>query len=425
MVVVLSGCASYKLDDAQQNLRTTFARGEYQEASNMLTRLDRKSVYKSKDAVLYNLEKGMVDHFAGSYDSSSVHFTRAEDEMDRLYTKSISRGLSAMLLNDTQLAYDGEDYEDIYLNAFKALNYIHLNELDEALVEARRMSYKLERLDVKYDGLVDALSKADTTQKVEWKKGETNIHESALGHFLAAVLYAQTDNPDDARIEYEKMLEAYKQQPGVKTHPLHAEDWQLITDERRYNVLLTAFTGRAPIKKQNDVRVFFDDLDSYFKLSLPSLMLYPSQITHADVVVGDSTIVPLHLIEQMDRTAQAVYQVKEPIIYARAFLRTLLKAAGTDAISDGIRKKNKFLGGVADVLGIIGMEATEKADLRGWQTMPGQARVNVLNLPPGKHKLTIEYFGPYAGEKPLYSETRTIEVPETNRLTLLESLYWN
>ncbi|MDZ7715283.1 MAG: hypothetical protein U5J95_03640 [Balneolaceae bacterium] len=39
----------------------------------------------------------MAKHFSSDYDSSSTHFTQAEEELDRRYTKSISRGLASFL----------------------------------------------------------------------------------------------------------------------------------------------------------------------------------------------------------------------------------------------------------------------------------------------------------------------------------------
>ena len=46
--------------------------------------------------------------------------------------------------------YTGEDFEKVTIHYYKALNYIFLNKLDEALVEAKRINLQLQQLNDKY-----------------------------------------------------------------------------------------------------------------------------------------------------------------------------------------------------------------------------------------------------------------------------------
>jgi hypothetical protein len=423
--VALQACNnSYRIDSAQSSLRSTFASRNFDQSVKLLDEYSKNEVYKSKDGVLLNLERGTANHFAGKYDSSNVFFSDAENQIDDLFTKSITRGMQSILANDNTLAYDGEDYEGIYLNIFKSLNYIHLNDLDAALVESRRISHKLGQLNAKYKGLAEALSKADTTGRADWKSGKTNVQNSALGHYLSAVLYAKTNNPDDARIAHENLLKAFRDQPGVYQFEQPEQDeLNKITKPHTYNVLVTGFAGRAPYKRQNDVRLFLNDPVMYLKFSLPSLRLYPSQVKYVKFQVADTLSKPVPLIEEMDVVAKEVYKVKEPIIYARAFVRSFLKAAGTRTVSNKAEKKSNFLGGLAEVLGIVGQEVSEKADLRGWQTMPGKAHATVLELPPGSHEIAVNYYS--KDGKLLFSDERTLNIEPNKKLQLIESLYWN
>lgn len=423
VIMGISGCVSYRLDDAQGNLRSSFARHNFDQTVNLLRKYNRKDVYKSKDHVLYNLEMGTATHFSAQYDSSSYYFSRAEEEIDALFTKSISRGVASFLVsNDNALSYNGEAYEDVYLNAFKSLNYIHRGDLDGALVEARRMAYKLSRIEDKYKGVARALAKADTLHRGDWTTGRSAVQNSALSHYLAAALYAKTGNPDNARIEYEKLLEALQEQPNYSRFNTNRKALQQIKQPGHYNVLIVGFAGRAPVKYQNDVRLYLDESDLYLKFSLPALRLYPSRVTHIEAVVNDSIRVPLQLIEEMDAVAKEVYKVKEPIIYARTFLRSLSKAIGTNAAGRAVEKEHEGLGLFINLLGKVGQEFTEKADTRGWQTMPGQAYVATLNLPPGENNVRIKY---YDGDRLLYTRKAGLHINPNANLQLIESLYWN
>ena len=424
LIVLLAGCASYRLDEAQTNLRSTFAKHDYRQATNLLEKYERKEVYKSKDQVLYNLEMGTVAHFNGEYETSTKHLSSAEEEIDALFTKSISRGIKSFLFtNDNALSYNGEAYEDIYLNTLKSLNFIHQNDLEGALVEARRMSYKLSRIEEKYEGAAKALSKADTLQRGDWKTGNQSIQNSPLSHYLSAVLYAKSGKPDDARIEYEKLLQSFRSLPNKYAVEADKESYQQIKNPNAYNVLLVGFAGRAPFKYQNDIRLYLNDADLYLKFSLPALRLYNSKVASVRAVVNDEQQISMPLIEQMDVVAKEVYKVKEPIIYARTFVRSLAKAISTNAAGRAIEEENEGLGFLVNLLGKVGQEFTEKADTRSWQTMPGQAYVSTVQLPAGTHNVKMEYRS--ANGQLLYTREATINISPNENLELMESLYWN
>lgn len=200
-----------------------------------------------------NLEMGSANHFAGNYRESNQYFENAEYEIEDLYTKSISRAIKSFLVNDNILAYDGEDYEDVYLNAFKTLNYIHLGDLEAALVESRRISYKLGQLNIKYNDIVSALSEADTSKVDEgkWHSGETNIQNSAMGHYLSTILYAKTGKLDDARISYNNLIKSYGDQPSLaRDNTPTSDELETLMNPNSYNVLVKVFSGRSPTKNK-------------------------------------------------------------------------------------------------------------------------------------------------------------------------------
>jgi hypothetical protein len=423
VLILLSGCHAYVLDDAQMDLRDSFTAGNYDNASNLIKKFEADDVYRSKDAVLKNLEGGMIYHFAGKYDSSNTYLNEAEYLIEDAYTKSVSRGIGSFLTNDNALVYDGEPYEDIYLNAFKSLNFLHQQDLESALVEARRMSYKMERLDIRLKGLVDAFSKTDSSGQT-WSSGEINVQNSAFSHFLSSVLFSKTGKPDDSRIEFEKFRSAIKEQETFGSLPKpDPEQLEHVQDQRSYNVLITAFSGQAPIKVQEDFRLWLDDGDDdsfYVKFSLPKLRMYHSEVRTIRIRT-DSLTTPLYLVEEMDEVSAEIYQAKKPIIYTRSLLRATVKATGSTLVSSSVKKKHKNWGFLLEILGMIGQEASEKADLRGWQTLPGKAWVNTLKLPEGTHDIEIEYLS--ANNRILYSETYEVNVSDRNDLLLVESIF--
>jgi len=417
--VTFSGCGAYVLDEAQNDLRKNYLNGELQRSADLLKRFDEKDVYRSKDNVLYHLEYGTVLHFTGAFDSSSTMFSIAEEEIDNLYTKSISRGLGSLLVNDNVLAYDGEPYEDIYLNIFKSLNFMHLKDYEAALVENRRLAFKMEQLDIRLKGLAEAFAKRDSMDVAEWNPDDVNIQNSALGHYLSAILYAKSLQPDDARIEFTKLKTALREQAPIRKYrPPSPSSMPSLTNPNAYNVLLVAFTGVGPTKRQEDVRLFFDE--GYVKFSFPVLEVHDTRIASIRIRQDAQTLTELDMIEEMDAVAAEIYKAKQPIIYGRAMLRGILKAAGTAKARKEAKEKSDGLGFLTGLAGLIGKEITEKADLRGWQTMPGQAWTQVLKLPAGDHTLSIQYLS--TSGRILHEEARQLNISPDTELEILEFL---
>ncbi|MEX2455937.1 MAG: hypothetical protein WD381_01430 [Balneolaceae bacterium] len=424
LLVLFSGCASYSLDKAQVSLRDDFSNKNFESATAELDRSENEEIYKEKDQVLLNLERGMVNHFSGNYRESNQYFSEAELGIEDNFTRSISRGVQSMIVSDNSLVYGGEDYEDVYINVFKSLNFIHQRNYEAALVEARRITFKLEGIEARNRGLADMFAKSDSVAEAEWKPGNRVVENSALGHYLSAVLFAKTGQIDNSRIETERTFRAIDdQQKAFDFSSPPSKDIKKVQYGNEYNLLITGFSGRSPTKVQNDVRLFVGKYSTYVKLSLPSLKLYNSSVNRIEVVVNDSLTIPTFVIEEMDKVAADVYNVKEPIIYARSFTRSLIKATGSTLATKEAHKQSEGLGFITWLAGVIGQEISEKADLRSWQTLPGKAHVNVAKLPPGTHTLTINYYS--SQNRLLYSEDQTVDVGSSNSLSLVESLYWH
>ena len=102
--------------------------------------------YGTKNRVLYGMDRGMTLQLTGRYQQSSAVLEQAEEEVDRLYTKSIRTETAAFLTNDNALPYEGDAYEHVMISVAKALNYAALGQIQEALVEARRIDHRLNEI---------------------------------------------------------------------------------------------------------------------------------------------------------------------------------------------------------------------------------------------------------------------------------------
>ncbi|MDR3173753.1 MAG: hypothetical protein LBU19_05855, partial [Treponema sp.] len=149
---ILVSCASAPFELVDEDL----GRAQYEKSAETLEK-NRRKLYGG-DTILYYLDKGMLTHYAGLYEESSG-LLQAGDRAIEEAAKSILQTAGTYLLNDTVQDYPGEDYEDIYVNSFNALNYYHRGDLEEALVEIRRMNNKIRNLADKYGVAISELQK--------------------------------------------------------------------------------------------------------------------------------------------------------------------------------------------------------------------------------------------------------------------------
>jgi|GEM_PF-177466 len=205
--------------------------------------------YKEKEKVLFYLDMGMLYHYDGDYVKSNEFLTEAEYAIEDLYTKSVGKAVASMLLNDNALDYFGEDYEDIYLNIFKALNYFHMNKSEDAFVEIRRVNNKLNLLEDKYKKIAKQYNESEDKKK-EFKIGDNKFHNSALARYLSMLLYQADGKYDDAMIDLAQIEEAFELQPIVYDFTQPELDKYLADTDKAQLYFLT-FVGNSPEKKTN------------------------------------------------------------------------------------------------------------------------------------------------------------------------------
>lgn len=408
-------------------MQASFHQNNYQEAEHIADSLKKVDAYKAKDRVLYALETGTIDYFQGDYEESVKSFSNAESYMDQFFSKSASRGIKAFLTNDTQLNYNGEVYEDVYLNGFKSLGYLEMDEIDKALVEARRIVQKLGQAEQKYGGLAESYSEADTTEKegIEWEAGTSKIHDSPFGRYLSSALYAKSGDQDDADIEYDRLKEAINNHQVLSDSKVEFDSaFTEINEPQSYNTMVTAFSGKAPDKVPDNIKIEDVGGDTGLKIAIPKLEMRPSKVDRVEVVVNDTMSTHLPIIEEMDKVARETFKIKKPIIVARATVRGLLKSAAQEETSEAVEEEGGGLVGSAfnKVAGAV-RKASERADLRGWQTMPGKVYTNTIELPPGDHNLAFKYYT--STDSLLHADEQQVTMGKSDQLEPVTSIYSN
>ena len=399
---------------------TSIGQGDYAAAINQL-QAGREDCYREKDRILYFLDMGMLCHFAGRYRESNDLLGQADEAIAAAYTRSVRQAAASFMLNDNVLEYPGEDYEDIYLNVFKALNYLGLNEPKEAFVEVRRIAEKLSVMEGRYVKVAEQLNTVPD-RRVNFKAGATRFHNSALARFLSLIMYRADGNLDDARIDTEKIEETWRLSSQIYSFPMPAIRTALAPSGQPRLTLL-AFAGRTPEKMADTmwIHTFKDRVviarsvevpsarkdcvdvipwpgvkpDLHVKLEVPYLFRRPSQVGSVRAVVDDRTIVDLARLESLENVAMDTFAVKRPLIYVKTLSRVVLKVLLAETtIEETTKKEDQSTKDLVRMATYMALAASESADLRATRYIPGQAWMADVALSPGAHAVRVEYLGP-------------------------------
>ena len=442
--LVLSGCASIRTNtDFYYPILTDLERGEYNLAAEKIDRAEIDEEYSKKDRVLLHLDKGIIYHYQGEYERSNKELEKAELAIEELFTKSISKAAISLLLNDNALAYSGEVYEDLYINIFKALNYLHLRKFDDAYVEVHRVNNKLQELDVKYEEEVKSLNESEDKQ-FDIQAEKIDYYNNVLSHYLSHLIYRAEGAYDDSRISLEKAKEAWETYPDVYNYEMPVALAET-TSERGVFLNIIAFVGNSPIKEPVGARITtFDDFvvvsdptEFYaqpipipgikygwnFKFEFPQIIEEGTEVYGIEVLIDSVYYGEMELLENMCNIAAKTFETEKGITYFKTVTRAILKGIGSSSIGRTIKKDVK--GTLGDILaGVVNVavDATENADLRSWRTMPGYCFAAEFPMEKGIYNIEILFLNQF-GE---VISNKTIEKYKvTSGLNLVEAVHLN
>jgi len=385
LVLFLSGCASYS--SSFQRIELLLAQQKPQEA---LLELEKYPA-SGTDKLLYLLDKAMLQRMSGLYAESNTTFELAKKHIETLSGTSLIEQAGALAINDSALSYEGEDYEQVALHLYGALNYIALGQLDEARVEALQVDQRFKEL----------------------AEGDSEYVEDAFSRYLAGLIYEAEGELDNAMIAYRKAYQAYTkhgEKQGVDS-PLflrqdllrlsralglinefekykaefkieNAQDFKV--SRKRGEVVLLLHTGLAPIKRSESIFVNTND-GVPIRISMPVYQSRPSFITGAVLKVGEVSQ-PTDLVDNIDAIARSSLESHKAAIIARLIARAIAK----NAISDNAKQQG---GELAGFLTDVAMMATETADTRSWLTLPKHIYLSRLKLEPGSYAASLSLLG--------------------------------
>ena len=363
--LALSACATYQ--GKVQDARGALVRGDDEKALKILQPLAAK---EDGDQLVYLLDYATALQISGDYKDSNSAFLKADRLSELVDYQSVSRQTGSLLLNQEMVQYKGDTFEKIFINAYLAMNYLEMGNLDDALVEARRINEKYLK-----------------NRQDEKKSFEMN----SFSKYLSAVIWEASHSYDDAYIAYN---EAYKIDPSIS---LIGEDLirsaKLARRQDTYKDWKSKFPGikEDPSwydKSKGELIVIYQQgwgprkepaPGSY---RLPTLVPTSSQTKIAQIKIENGPTASSRLI--YDVQTAAIQTLKDDMLALAA-----KRAAGIAAkavAADQVRQKNPLLGDLT----YIALNLTDRADLRQWSTLPQTIQMIRVPLAPGHYKFSLQ-----------------------------------
>jgi hypothetical protein len=413
------GCATYY--QSTLDFQEHFVKGELEQANQTLDK--NKKARKGKNRLLYFLQKGVVLQMLGEFEESNIFFERAyifsED-----YRQNYAEQAAALLINPSTKPYRGEDHEIVLIHYYKALNYLQMEQYEEALVECRRINIKLNELNDRYEnrknrykrdafamnlmGIVYEAS-GDINNAFIAYRNAYNAYEEDYSEYFETGVPDQLKN-DLLRTAYQngftEELERFEERFSMRYQPHDSDGGDLI---------FFWHNGLGPVKSEWSLNFFIErgqggvvvfaneELGLSFPFPLPAMgegsgglgdlkfirAAFPKYMERrpynqsADLTLGDKRF----KLERAENINQIAFSTLEDRMM-REFANSLLRLALKQVAEGQARKLNKNLGALLSVINAV----SEKADTRNWQTLPYEISYARVPLKQGLNSVMLNTY---------------------------------
>jgi hypothetical protein len=353
------------------------------------------------------LDIGLALSSAGKYEESIKAFRKADKMAEIKDYTSLATESATLLTSDNIKDYKGEDFENVLINAYLALNYAIIGNTEDALVEARRVNHKLY------------LMKTD---------GKRNYEYSAFARYLSGILYESEGDPNNAYIDYKEVYKIRPDLPGLGrdlwrtawlSHMRDAmEEWdekfgltKADHDEAKKSapksglgeIIVVYQNGISPEKRPHpnfaSIPKFYPRANPVMSAEVEIARLQPESSSGPMTSASDSSSAS-GSAESSSTLAVDWKKVGSPVVlddiekaaiealdekYAGIIARKVAGVVAKEAIGYAVEKKTNSP--ILGALTKLALYASDQADLRSWNLLPHDLQVLRIPVEPGTYRV--------------------------------------
>lgn len=444
----LYSCVSYNqiMGDYYQNIK----RGNYEKASGIVSK--SKFMKKKRNKLLYDFENGRMQFLTNNYKKSNEYLNEADDLLESNYKTGKDIAVSN-IVNPMMETYRGEEFEKFLVHFYKAINYAALNKPEDAVVEARRITLTSVRLNNKFKNSSKRYNADAFSLNLQGMLYETagDINNAFISYRNAANIYLNRNNnyygvsiPE--QLKYDLINTAEKMGfSGDKAEYETKFNKEIKTSNNERELILFLEEGNGPVKEEKSITVVYSNgkatyqfVDQYgvyhsepfdfignginssklsdfrtIKIALPTYRIVYPRSSEISIELNQQQYHP-EITQDLNTLSLSILQERFLSDLSKAVLRYMVKHSvekGSDKLATRIaenhkknsadsesEKKNKEENAklVGDAVGfLVGITntITEKADTRGWMSLPAYIHYIRLPLQDGNNIINIKYKG--------------------------------
>jgi len=402
LVVGLSACASARVSDREST--RLFHEGKLDEAAKRLEEGLAKEGENGRDLLLYLMDLATVYHMKGDYDKSIHLFSRADQVAEIKDYTSLATEAGTMMTSENVKSYKAEDFENVMLSCYLAIDYALLGKTEDAIVEAKRVNRKLYRMAT---------------------EGKRKYNQNAFAQYLSGMMYESQGEYNSAYIDYKKTYELWPTFPRIgedlwRTAYLskigdQADEWvkkfELTKEQKEENkklgpsgnlseIIVIYENGISPEKKPNPN---FRTLPKFFPRLNPARN---ARVTLNGTIQGETAV-----LNDVEQVAIQNLDEKYGALVAKKIGGVVVKEVVGNQVANVTGEKG--LGELAKII----MYVADQADLRSWNFLPKDLQVARMRVPPGKYQVMVDALGS-SGEVVKSLPLKEVEVESKKKVFL-------
>lgn len=393
LMVFCSACAAPSLRYKKQ-VNKLISSGKFEAAEQFVSSQGKKR-YAKQDQALFYLDRAALLHDAQQPAPSDRLLAQAQDRMDELYTRSVTKEAGRLFINDLTAPYQLSPYEQALTYFYRAMNFLQQNKRMDAAVEARKAVFFLDHL-----------------------RGskENGYTDDPFVQYFSSLIFESVGQRSDARISRENALRAYEKLGGKLQ--VSAPEFPVPADAaERCEVILVHYNGLLPLKKTATIQVAWDRIFALVSTQKEDSSSVSPEVANAITAgwMGHAATLSYPVLEpqpyliassfvqaegQMyatqkvaDFAAAAAWDLEQrmPAIWFRTAVRVVAKQLAAEQAHRAVKSatNEKAWGDLAGMVINIFGAAVEKADTRQWFTLPAEVRMTRLFLSPGKQNIRL------------------------------------
>ncbi|MFH0977346.1 MAG: hypothetical protein V1874_16320 [Spirochaetota bacterium] len=438
IIFAIAGCST-DYNTLIKDSENEFNKNNYMRAAEKMLPYINK---EDNNQLLYMMECGLMLHAAGEYEKSNKIFIEAAKLANRIAT-SLRKEAAALLLNETKTNYKGEDFEVVLIHMYMGINYLMLNNADNARISFKKVN--------------DLLREINLISGKDYKQNLMAKYLTAIAFELSAKVNKDENDTEFAYIEYKQIHEldpklemVYGDLQRLALMLGDKDDYNKWTAKfgKKYNTprdageLIVFFqAGQGAIKAsrgsllsdakmKNGVTVSLNGMPLKAGVTVAGALIalkiaeHPipvfkkrsNKIRQLAINLNGYDMVSTLMLEDIENTALKNMEDDYSRMYMKVAAGIAVKAAAS--IAAGIAAKEaaerfKKASPYAGVIGLVvgagtgsALASQIKPDLRCWHSLPANLQIGRLFLKPGVYNIAVKYID-YNGK---INDTRTNKI---------------